>query len=94
MKFSKEDMISITKDDTPIGFEIIEEGDWTQNNRFQLKDWIFEYKGKFYRLTESRSGSPFMDWYYDSDDWPKEVEVPEVKPVEVITTQWRLVNAS
>lgn len=92
MKFKKEDMISITKDDAPIGFEVVEEGDWSQNNKYQLKDWIFEYEGKFYQLTESRSGSPFTDWYYDSDDWGSQVEVEEVEPVEVKITKWKVVK--
>lgn len=87
-------MIRLIEEGVPaVGFEIIEEGEWRQDHKCQFKDWIFEHEGKFYQLTESRSGSPFTDWYYDSDDWPKEVEVPEVKPVEVITTQWRRVNA-
>lgn len=94
MKFKKEDMISITEDDAPIGFEVIEAGEWTQDYKYQLKDWIFRYEGRFYQLTESRSGSPFTDWYYDSDDWKAEVEVEEVEPVEVKITQWKVVKSA
>ena len=92
MKFKKEDMISITKDDAPIGFEVIEEDEWTQDHKYQLKDWIFKYEGKFYQLTENRSGSPFTDWFYGSDYWEAEVEVEEVEPVEVKITQWKVVK--
>lgn len=95
MKFKKEDLLSITEDAAPIGFEVVEEGDWAQDHKYQLKDWIFKYEGKFYQLTESRSGSPFTDWYYDRDDWGSYIEVDQVEPKEVITTQWvRVKNAS
>ena len=92
MKFNKKDMLRLTEENPSDGFEIIEEGEWTQNNRYQLKDCIFKYEGKFYRLTESRSGSPFTDWYYTSEDWGPQVEVEEVEPVEVKITQWKVVK--
>lgn len=92
MKFKKEDMLRLIEEDPSEGFEIVEEGGWTQNNRYQLKDWVFTYAGKFYRLIESRSGSPFTDWYYDSDDWGSQVEVEEVEPVEVKITKWKVVK--
>lgn len=92
MKFKKEDMLRLTEEDPSEGFEIVEEDEWTQDHKHQLKDWIFKYEGKFYQLTESRSGSPFTDWYYDSDDWGSQVEVEEVEPVEVKITKWKVVK--
>lgn len=92
MKFNKEDMLRITEEDPSVGFEVIEAGEWTQDCKYQLKDWIFRYEGRFYQLTDSRSGSPFTDWYYDSDDWAAEIEVPEVEEVEVKITQWKVVK--
>lgn len=92
MKFKKEDMIRLTEEDPSEGFEIVEEGDWTQDHKCQFKDWIFKHEGKFYSLTESRSGSPFTDWYYASEDWGSQVEVEEVEPVEVKITQWKVVK--
>lgn len=90
MKFSKEDMVAITEDDYSEAYEVIEEGEWTQDNKYQHREIIFKYQGKYYSLTESRSGSPFTDWYYDSDDWDDEVEAPEVVPVQVKSTVWKV----
>lgn len=91
-KFPKDLMIAITEDDAPEGFEIIDEGEWVQEHKYQYKEIIFKFEDKFYSLSESRGGSYHTDWYYESEDWGKEVEVTEVEPVEIKTVDWRLVK--
>lgn len=92
MKFKKEDLLSITEEEYPEGFMPVEAGEWVQDYKNQLKETIFGFQGKFYALSECRSGSPFTDWYYDSEYWPDELDVPEVEAVEIIKTQWREVK--
>jgi len=92
MKFKKEDLLSITEDEYPVGFTAVEEGDWVQVYKQQLKEIVFKYQDHFYSLTESRTGSPFTDWYYDSEYWPDEVDLVEVVPVEKIIKVWERVK--
>lgn len=92
MKFRKEDLLLILEEDPPEGFEIVEEDAWVQDGKYQYKDTIFSYQGKYYELTESRSGSPFTDWEYDSEYWPDEKEVPEVEKVPTTIYQWKEVK--
>jgi len=90
-KFAKDLMIAITEDDAPEGFEIIEEGDWVQDHKYQCREIVFKFEEKCYSLNESRSGSYHSDWYYESDDWGDEVDAYEVEPVETKTVVWRAV---
>jgi len=91
-KFAKDLMIAITEEDTPEGFEIVEEGEWIQDYKYQCREIVFKFEDKHYSLVESRSGSAFTDWDYDSEWWPEEVEVTEVEPVEVKVIEWRAVK--
>lgn len=47
-------------------WEVVEEGDWTQDCKYQHKESIVKHipTRKFYRYEVSRSGSPFTDWCY------------------------------
>jgi len=90
-KFAKDLMLAITEEDAPEGFEIVEEGEWIQDYKYQGREIIFKFEDKHYSLYESRSGSYHSDWYYGSENWSEEVEVYEVEPVEVTTIQWRAV---
>lgn len=92
MKFKKEEMVSITEDEYPAGFTAVEEGDWVQDYKYQHRETIFKFQDKFYSLNESRSGSPFTDWNYDSEYWPEELEVPEVVLEKVLCTKWKVVK--
>ena len=94
MKISKNIALAIEEDNDVKSFEIIEEGDWVQNGKYQDREIIFKdvSNNKFYALYSTRSGSPFTDWYYSSNDWSDEVEVVEVKKVEKITHEWVMVK--
>ena len=92
MKFKKEDLLSITEDEYPVGFTAVEEGDWVCDGKYERQEIIFKFNDKFYALWQTRTGSYYTDWYYDSDDWDDEEDVGEVEPVEVKTIQWKRVK--
>lgn len=62
-------------------FEIIEEGDWEQNHKYQFATHIVRFEGDYFAVMENRSGSYHTDWHYgDTEIAPVErkVEVKEV----------------
>ena len=93
MKIPKDIAIAIVDDDyLPEGYSIVEVGDWIDDGKYSSQSTIFKADdGNFYQLNNSRSGSYFSDYYYDSDDWGDEVECTQVRQVEVVKTVW--VNA-
>lgn len=72
--------------DLPHEFAVVEEGEWTQEHKYQQAEHIVKHNesGKHYSLNQSRSGSYHSSWYYDATD------IVEVKQVtETITvTKW------
>lgn len=71
-------------------FEIVEEGDWEVDYKWQHCENIVRntFTDKFYSYTVSRSGSPYSDYYYSYEDGG--VELTEVQLVEkvVTTKEW------
>ena len=91
-KFNKEDMLVIEDGYEPNEhFEVVEEGEWVQDHKYQHRDIIFKFGDKFYCLTSSRSGSPFTDWHYDSEYWGETVECNQVEKIEVVKYIWKSV---
>jgi hypothetical protein len=78
-------------DDLPEEFEEVEDGDWTQDGKYQFSTSIVRHDptGRFFAIHNTRSGSYHTDWYY------QEPSVNEVRQVEkVITvTEWEPVKA-
>lgn len=82
-------------DKEPIeGYRLIYESDWEDVDRAKYFSCtkVFEKDGKFYALSDTRSGSYFTDWNYDSEfEWKDgvvNVDFPEVKKVEKIIYEW------
>jgi hypothetical protein len=72
-------------------FECVEGDDWTQDHKYQVRSLVYKHKEseRFFMVHESRSGSPFSDWYYDD---PQVVEVyPESRTV--VVTDWLQVKS-
>jgi hypothetical protein len=67
---------------------VVERGEWTQDHKYQNRETVCGYGGKFYSFCESRSGSYHTDWYYN------DTEVYEVQPVKKIveTTEWVVIK--
>lgn len=94
MKFKKEilnEIMYLTLNEDYNGFILIDEGEWVQDGKYQYKTIIFKFKEKYYMLSDTRSGSPFTDWCYDSDNWSDEVDCMEVKSKKITTTIWEAV---
>ena len=70
-----------------LDWEVVEEGDWTQDYKYQYQTNIVKHKptGKFYKYSVHRSGSPFTEWNYSYDycNYPDLIEV--VQKERVIT---------
>lgn len=73
------------EDDMPEGMELVEEGDWTQEHKYQYSTDIYgDGEGNFYAVHNSRSGSYHTDWYYGAPS------VNAVKKTEKVirVTEW------
>ena len=67
------------------GIEVIEQGEWQiEYKDCSLKESIVKFEGKYYSITEQRSGSYYSDYYYDD---PIIIEV-EPKIETVVITKW------
>lgn len=97
MKFKYEDLkdsILCGADWPEKDLHLVEEGEWTQDDKYQSRDIIFKHQDKFYIIYESRSGSPFTDWHYEDHSVDKDglIECDEVFKTEVVTNVWSTVN--
>lgn len=45
--------------------EIIEEGDWVSEGKYEVCESILKYKEKLFCMVQSRSGSYYTDYYYN-----------------------------
>lgn len=92
MKFSPKDLIELIHGDEPDGFELVDDGDWILDHKYEIKELVFRYEGKTYLLSSYRSGSYYSDYYYEYEDWSGPVEVPECRPVQKTITTWEIVK--
>ena len=90
MKFNCEVVKDLFFEDYTDEFEVVEEGDWTQDYKSQLRTIVFKYNGLLYSITASRSGSPFTDWYYEWEDTDV-FEAYRVEPVTKTITVYKVV---
>lgn len=58
--------------------------------KYEYKETIFEFGGKNYLVSESRSGSYYSDYYYESEDWSDDSEqiCDEVEKVAITKYEW------
>lgn len=62
--------------DLPDSVELLEEDKWTQNSKYQFRLSYVKFKDIVIEIQESRTGSPFTDWFY-GDVGIRECEVKE-----------------
>jgi len=89
MKFTKDIIKDLFWGEVPSNeYEIVSEGEWTHSGGSddEYKSVIFKFQNKFYEISNTRSGSPWTDWYYGK--WDNEVDCDEVELVEKITYEW------
>ena len=81
---------SVLIEESDYGFEFIEASEWEQDHKYQSREVIFKYDGKFYRIFEMRSGSPFTDWHYEDMDVDSNgmVDCDEVFKVKKVVEIW------
>lgn len=93
MLFKKEDIKGMCHNEYDTGkYKIIKKDDWVDDGKYSFCGVVFQVleTGKYYQQSYSRSGSYFTDYYYDYEDWPSEVELDEVEPVEetIVKVTW------
>lgn len=76
--------------EAPEGFEEVEEGEWTQDYKYQQSTTIVKHteSGRCFEVHQRRSGSYHTDWYYCEPQVGNEVRKVK-KLVEV--EQWESV---
>jgi hypothetical protein len=94
MKFLYEDLADSilcesNHDDAELFLEEAE--DWVADGKYQSRSIIFRHKDKYYRINESRSGSPFSEYHYEEQEVDKDgyVFCEQVFPTEVIVKEWK-----
>mgnify|MGYP003552023679 CR=1 FL=1 len=68
------------------GIEIIEDGDWDDQGKYQYKCIIFSMNDKYYQTVVTRSGSYFSNYDYQFES-PEEV-IKEEKVVTKTEINW------
>ncbi len=71
--------------EVPDGFEVVEEGDWIQDYKYQLCDIYVQHKesGKYFCIQLCRAGSYFSDYEYSD---PEFYEVKRLEETKVVVT--------
>ena len=64
---------------------LIEKGEWKiyDTHGSCERTYVFKHKNKFYAIIDKKLG-----FYYQSRDWPEEVECHEVKKIVMKTHEW------
>lgn len=62
--------------------EIIDNGKWRTDVKYEHRDTIVKFIGRYFAIAQSRSGSYFTDYEYCDP------MVYEVEPKQVTVTQW------
>ena len=90
----KVDGTTYTCEDTGMTLTLIKDGDWIDDGKYDYRTLIWQDTKtfKYWSISESRSGSYYSDYYYDSED-ASSFTLSEVYPVEVVVTQWNSVMA-
>jgi hypothetical protein len=70
-------------------WELIEEGEWVQDYKYQFRAVILRRKSDdtYWRYGESRTGSAFSEYHYD-DQYEDHYELVQVKKVYVTVHEW------
>jgi hypothetical protein len=94
MKFNSKDIKALIREDSEDErYEYIDETGWEDEGKYSYEKFIFKFDGKFYSVGVSRSGSYYSDYYYNYEDWGKEIECLEVEKVEKVIYEWTTVKS-
>ncbi len=72
----------------------VEQGKWISEGKYSFRETIVRTRdtGKFYSISEYRSGSYFTDWYYSWEDEGDQMELTEVHEVREEISVWQTVD--
>lgn len=76
------------------GLTVVEQGDWINKGKYDVKEVIFECDGMYYSITIRRTGSYYGYYTYDDEWWDDEVECIQLEKVPVTKYEWRPVKVS
>ena len=67
---------------------------WISAGKSEYCAYILKEKatGNYYSVEDSRSGSCYLDWNYDSSDWGDIMTLKQVEPKEVTTISWAVTS--
>jgi DNA repair protein SbcC/Rad50 len=88
-KWLKEIVDEAWSEENPL--EYVEDTGWVgDGGKYEYKETIFKFESKYYLISESRSGSYYSDYYYETEDWSDdgEQDCNEVKKVVVEKYEW------
>lgn len=68
-------------------YEVVEEGDWINEGKYQSAEIVYKVGDQFFCVVLSRSGSYFSDYDY------LEPDCYEVEPVVITKTEYRVKQA-
>lgn len=74
------------------GFEVVDDGNWICSGAYDRKEVIFKKDGKFWSVSEDRSGSYYTDYNYGSEYDKGPLKATEVEKVKVVTYIWEAVK--
>ena len=85
-------IMDLNKGEEEDGFQVIVEGEWVSEGKYDFREIIFRHQEKFWSLGVSRSGSYHTEYEYDVYAGHHSGEVTEVVPVEKTIIEWRTVS--
>jgi hypothetical protein len=80
--------------DEELDLILIEQSGWEQDGKYQSQDTIFQHDGKYYTISQTRSGSYFSEYHYEDMDIDSDgnIDCEEVFKTEVIISEWNRNN--
>ena len=99
MKFKNKWLKEIIGEDWSKGnpLEYVESTGWVgDGGKYENRETVFKYEGKYYVVYDYRSGSYYSFYYYDSEDWNDEGEqdCKEVEKVAITKYEWHPVKTN
>lgn len=91
MKLTDEQFEALFWGNEPDSFKIEDDGEWINDCKYDYKIIVFSYAGKFWQISDSRTGSYYTDYSYGSEYGDSHLNAIEVKKVEVTKYEYRTV---
>ncbi len=70
-------------DEEDDALKTVKDGDWRDDGKWSHRVVVVEHDGKFYKISQSRSGSYYTDYYYND---PEIIEVQRKEETKIVVT--------